>query len=200
MSKNIRKRLEKIYPEYAHVFRRVPSVEKLVPRDLPVPEAVLRVVIGQMLSIASARTIHERVCNLASDKRVEPWRLKFCDLRSCGLSNGKCRTITEFRVRYLAQKADYDNWPNLGQKELFVAITSHWGMSDWTAGILSLFYFGLEDIFPKGDGSLIRAMNAMHEEVQAGKGIVAPLDPDLAEPKRSYLAMYLWKVLDQGIV
>ena len=200
MPTNIRKRLENIYPEYAHIFRKVPVVEPLVPRDLPVPDAVLRVVVSQMLSTASARTIHARVCNLASDRRIEPWRLEFRDLRSCGLSNSKCRTITEFRNRYMGQKADYDKWPNLCQNELLAAITSHWGMSDWTAGILSLSYFGHEDVFPKGDGSLVRAINAMHDDAQTRKSAVNPLDPDLAKPKRSYLAMYLWKALDKGLI
>lgn len=182
------------------MFRMISVVEPLVPRDLPVPEAVLRVVVGQMLSTASAKTIHGRVCDLASYKRIEPWRLEYSDLRSCGLSNGKCRTITEFRERYVAGKADYDNWPKLSQKDLQTAIKSHWGMSDWTADILSLFYFGHEHVFPNGDGSLMRTMQAIYLKERQGNRSVDRIRPELARPFRSYLAVYLWKALDDGII
>ena len=131
---------------------------------------------------------------------TEPWRLGARQLRTCGLSNAKCRTINEFRDRYLGNREAYEQWQHLGQDELQADIVSHWGMSDWTAEILSLFYFGHEDVFPKGDGSLKRAMEAMHIKVNTDGAGGDPIDPDLARPYRSYFAMYLWRALDTGVV
>ncbi len=64
-------------------------------------------------------------------------------------------------------------------------------MSDWTAGMLGIFYFAHKDIFPVGDRSLNRAMKSLHERFD---GYV--LDPNKSMPYRSYLALALWSGLN----
>lgn len=66
-------------------------------------------------------------------------------------------------------------------------------MSDWTASILAIFHFGHEDVFPHNDGSINRALSKI--------GYVPEnFDPLPAALYRSYLAMYLWSILDRNII
>ena len=75
------------------------------------------------------------------------------------------------------------------------SVCGFWGMSEWTASILAIFHFGHEDVYPNGDGSLRRAeklvsMMRFDDDYR--------IRSDLAAPYRSYLALYLWKALDEG--
>jgi DNA-3-methyladenine glycosylase II len=89
------------------------------------------------------------------------------------------------------------SWKSQPADQVTVTIKSFWGMSDWTASIITLFYLGHEDVFPHGDGSLQRALRLIEG---ATRNRQIKLDPELARPYRSYLALYLWKALDSGVL
>ena len=69
------------------------------------------------------------------------------------------------------------------------------GPSHGPAAILAIFHFGHEDLYPEGDGSLKRA-----EKLLGIKHLVSgyKIQPELASPYRSYLALYLWRALGEG--
>jgi len=69
----------------------------------------------------------------------------------------------------------------------------HWGLSNWSASILAIFYFGFEDVYPENDGSIRRVTRLLEQ-----KGIT--FDPEQASPYRSYLALYLWEILDRKMI
>lgn len=189
------------YPDHADLFELIPPVEQISGKTANVPEAVLRVVIGQMLSRAAARTIFDRVITTARMEQSEPWMLEASRLKSCGLSSSKSKTIIEFRHKYLTHPAKYDRWPTLAHEVLQEEICEHWGMSYWTAGILSLFYFGNEDVFPKGDASLEKAIRKLTARCANKKRHnIKVLDAEQASPYRSYLALYLWRALDSEFI
>jgi len=109
------------------------------------------------------------------------------------MSNGKCRTIEEFRTAYLIDPDPIDSWSALSYEELLTEVQGFWGMSHWTASILALFHFAHEDIFPNSDASLQKAAKLI--EIQYPKNF---LDPEACRPYRSYLALALWAGLDSG--
>ena len=55
--------------------------------------------------------------------------------------------------------------------------------------MLAIFYFGFEDVYPLNDGSIKRVTNLLEQ-----RGI--KFEPEKAAPYRSYLALYLWAILD----
>jgi DNA-3-methyladenine glycosylase II len=75
-------------------------------------------------------------------------------------------------------------------------VTAFWGMSDWSAAILSIFYFGHEDVFPASDGTLLRVQALL----QSAGYVNANVGGAEAAPYRSYLALYLWKLNDDGLL
>ena len=59
--------------------------------------------------------------------------------------------------------------------------------------MLLIFYFGYEDLYPEGDGSIKRIIESFET-----KGI--KIIPENSAPYRSYLALYLWEILDLGLL
>lgn len=76
---------------------------------------------------------------------------------------------------------------------LFAEVNKHWGLSHWSASMLAIFYFGLEDVYPINDGSIKRVTSLLEQ-----RGII--FEPEKAAPYRSYLALYLWEILDRKLI
>lgn len=159
MSIRIKRHLQSCYPELADLLGGIATVPKLKPRDIALPEALVRVVAGQMLSAQAAATIYERIRARAEAARLPgSWLLDQDSLRACGLSGGKARTICEIAARVGTDPTALDHWYALAPDRLMAEIKSHRGLGDWTASIIGLFYVGHEDIFPDADGSIQRAI------------------------------------------
>ena len=198
MSIKIKRLISSKYPEHGALFNQLKTVPKLKPRVLPLPEAVVRVVIGQMLSGAAAETIYGRVASAAAKRAlVGSWLLDFDTLRGCGLSGAKARNSCVFGSTVGNNVSALEHWRDLDFDSLIREVKANKGMGDWTASILALFYVGHEDVFPLGDGSLQRAITAL-QGVGAERSRSYEFNPDLARPYRSYLALYLWQALDTG--
>lgn len=163
------------------------------PRIHPV-NAISEVVIGQMLSRSAARSIQKRAYDLsASNGRSFIAELSIDELRSAGLSSNKIKTIKFIYDAYKADPHRINSWEKLTYLELRTDVSSFWGISDWTASILALFYFGNPDIFPSNDGSIIKVIKKLQEHDIS-------FEETEAKPYRSYLALYLWAILDNGLL
>jgi DNA-3-methyladenine glycosylase II len=197
MSKRIQSFLISQYPDAESVFR-VRVIPRLKPRGSHLAEAVVEVVVGQMLSGKAADTIYGRLRVVAEQKKLGgTWKLSARDLRRCGLSRSKTRTIREFATEIERSPEIVERWQRIPAEEMMAHVKTFWGMSEWTAAILALFHLGHEDVFPHGDGSIARALEGIARN--SGKRRLV-LDPDKARPYRSYLALYLWQALDDGII
>ena len=189
------------FPAFQPIVREIGVLPRLRRSRHPVPEAVVAVVIGQMLSGPAAETIYERVKVAAHRRELEgSWLVADSALRSAGVSGRKVRTIREFRRAYAKDRRWIDNWQNLGSVELFQAVESFWGMSHWTASMLAIFHFAHEDVYPHADGSLARALSLAATVGIWNRSRDGEFEPDRAAPYRSYLALYLWRALDAGIL
>jgi DNA-3-methyladenine glycosylase II len=190
------------YPERSKFFRKVGKIDLLKRKNVPVPIAVARTVVGQMLSGAAARAIYAKLED-ATDHQNLPgvWHLNEASLRACGLSGGKTRTIIEFSESYSKNAATIDSWPELSFEVFSTNICAYWGISDWTASIISLSYFGNEDVFPTADGSVQRALKMIDYQFPSQhRRRPGDLNPSRSQPYRSYLALALWKGIDEGVL
>ncbi|MGZ8220891.1 MAG: hypothetical protein ACXWT0_04495 [Methylobacter sp.] len=172
----------------------LPSVDRLKPIRTSVLDSVSRIVIGQMLSRKAASTIIHRAEQLATkEDKCEIALLSAEEMRSCGISGSKAKAIKLFAEQYFNDEDQYENWRNLDSSRLFSEVNKHWGLSHWTASMLAIFYFGFEDVYPINDGSIKRISGLLEQ-----KGIT--FEPEKAAPYRSYLALYLWEMLDRKMV
>lgn len=199
MSIKIKRHLQAQYPEISDLLEQVKTIPKLRRRDVLLPEAVVRVVTGQMLSSQAAHTIYERIKQKAAGQQLlGSWLLDLESLRACGLSGSKAKTICALAAHIGPQIAALDHWYTLPADDLIREVKKFRGMGDWTACILALFYVGHEDVFPVGDGSLQRAITIIQKRGKRKK--IQPFNSDKAAPYRSYLALYLWRFLDTGLL
>ncbi|MGI2027774.1 hypothetical protein [Endozoicomonas acroporae] len=177
-----------------HLLDCVNHVRPIEPSGLGVVDAVCSVVIGQMLSRTAANSIKQRVFARAAELGKQySAELDAESLRECGLSRRKIKTIHLFYDNYLKDQARYDNWKHLSPEHLFLSVEKEWGMSHWTASMLAIFHFGMEDVYPLGDGTIIKVERRLKEQ-----GII--ISPDRAQPYRSYFALFLWSLVDEGYI
>ncbi|MBC3810094.1 DNA-3-methyladenine glycosylase family protein [Undibacterium aquatile] len=158
----------------------------------PIPQAMAKIIVSQMLSGSVAKVIYGRIEN-ALQEGENAWQLDEKTLLQCGLSRRKVRTLREFGCRWDEDRATVERWPMLEYEDLVRSVTDIWGLGEWSASMLAIFHFGNEDVFPIADGSLTRAMK-MFAETQAQEAI----DHTRCAPFRSFLALYLWAALDTG--
>lgn len=191
---------------YSHIKKNFPFLEPLIQRtgvvplpnssEEPVADALVRIVVGQMLSQVAARSIVARMVSAAEAAGCGPlYHLPVSELRACGLSGRKARTIS-----LIAELADQDpngleGWRELPFEELRRKVGSIWGLSDWSASILGIFHFAEPDVFPVSDGSLARAIRLVEQQYLLSE---ERLEHEAASPFSSYLAILLWHALDNG--
>ena len=181
-------------PPLAGYLSNMAPIQHLHPKDMCVLSAVSKIVIGQMLSRKAASTIIDRMESLAAkEDKLEIALLSEEEMRSCGISNSKAKAIKLFAEQYFNDEERYESWRNLDSSKLFSEVNQHWGLSHWSASMLAIFYFGFEDVYPVNDGSIKRITGLLEQ-----KGIT--FEPVKAAPYRSYLALYLWEMLDQKLI
>lgn len=181
-------------PTLNYYLSSLPVVDKIKPNEISVLSAISKIVIGQMLSRKAASKIINRAEVLsAKENKCEIALLSEEQMRSCGISAAKTKAIKLFAGQYFNDVDIYEGWRNLGSAALFSEVNKHWGLSNWTASMLAIFYFGFEDVYPEHDGSIRRVTGLLEQ-----KGIT--FEPENAAPYRSYLALYLWKMLDEKII
>lgn len=166
------------------------------PTNNTVADSAVRIVVGQMLSRLAAQTILDRMNARAEEKQVlHLYQLDDADLRRCGLSGRKTRTVKT--ISELATKENHrlESWRRLSWPELRQEVSSVWGLGEWSAAMLAIFEFGLPDVFPLSDGSLVRAMRLIEQE-HLGEDVLFPHEK--GSPFGSYLAITLWSCLDNG--
>ena len=162
-------------------------------QEVPLAEALCRSVAGQQLSVKAARTIWGRVLESAGERPliehfavVEPE-----ELRARGLSMAKARTMRAIAEEARAGRLDAAELGALELQERTVRLTSIWGIGQWTADMMSIFYFGDEDVWPEGDvtarSTLTRLTSRRRKTVRTAQRFA---------PHRSYLALYMWRHAD----
>ncbi|MFL6653381.1 MAG: DNA-3-methyladenine glycosylase family protein [Sulfurifustis sp.] len=156
-----------------------------------------RVIVGQQLSTSAARSIWARVeiavkanggsvpeCFTGKNARV---------LRACGLSQNKVKALIAIREAHAAGLLSVQRLRRMTHAERSVHLTAIWGVGQWTADMASIFYFRDVDVWPQGDLGVYRGL----ERVTGKRSRRTLLKiANAFAPYRSFLALYMWRVLD----
>ena len=155
---------------------------------------LMRIIVEQQLSVASANAIWGRVRMAADPFTPERFlALRAPRLKACGLSRPKidyCRGL----ARAIADGAlDLDGLDALDDVAAIAALTGVRGVGRWTAEIYLLFALGRPDVWPAQDLALQVAVQHLKSLPERP----GPRDMDrLAEawrPHRGTAARLLWK-------
>ncbi|VWX55830.1 DNA-3-methyladenine glycosylase family protein [Sphingorhabdus sp. 109] len=156
-------------------------------------ETLLRTIVGQQVSVASAAAVWTRLEARLGDG-CPPEALiatEFDELRACGLSRQKQGYARSLAELILSGSVDLENLPE-DDEEAIALLTRIRGIGRWSAEIYLLFAQGRPDIWPAGDLAI---------QVGVGNFLDLPERPsekelrDIAEswsPHRGAVAIFTW--------
>jgi DNA-3-methyladenine glycosylase II len=131
---------------------------------------LLRIVVGQQLSVASANAIWTRLEQALPEMNAEAIRrARVARLRKAGMSGPKISTLRAI-ARAVRDGLDLDALAHAPAEEAHAALTAIHGIGGWTADIYLMFCLGHADIFPAGDLALRNA-------VADAFGLAKPVSP-----------------------
>lgn len=156
-------------------------------------EGLIRIIVGQQVSVASANAIWARcaegIVPMSAPRIAE---LGDDDLKACGLSRPKIRTLRAASSAVIDGELDLDGAAEIEDDAFRADLLRVSGIGPWTADVYQLFCLGKPDAFAAGDLAIqVAAQNAF--------GLDARPSPDelleLAEnwrPWRAVAARLLW--------
>jgi len=155
-------------------------------------EGLARIILGQQLSVASAKAIWLRF--VAAFPGIRPEAILAADeavLRAPGLSGPKIRALRAL-AEAVAGGLVLDELATLPAEEAHARLTAVKGIGPWTADIYLLFCLGHPDIFPVGDLALRNAVaDAFDLEMPASEKAIADIAAPWS-PWRGVAAALFW--------
>ena len=159
----------------------------------PSYEHLLRIIVGQQLSVKAAQTIYERVAVALGDVAPENYLKKSDDeLRTLGLSRQKIsygRGLSEaVQSGALAPK----ELSRLPDEEVMEILTGLKGFGRWSAEMFLLFSLGRPDVWPADD---LGIQAALHKLKNMRKRPDQKKTDAIGKPWRPYrgaAAVFLW--------
>ncbi|MEM7676784.1 MAG: DNA-3-methyladenine glycosylase 2 family protein [Myxococcota bacterium] len=149
-----------------------------------------RAVTGQQLSVVAAQSIWLRVLQAAGEQEL----MTFIDnssaqtLRECGLSMAKAKTLRAIAEAARTGVLDAAEYRALSAEDRAKTLTQIWGVGQWTADMVGIFYFRDPDIWPDGD---VTARKILSRLTSPRRKTV--LTAARFKPFRSYLALHMWR-------
>lgn len=124
--------------------------ERISPQGFMV---LLRVIVGQQLSVKAAATIWGRVEALGGDNATPADYARLTDeaLRTAGLSRQKISYFRSLCEEVTSGKLDVEGLADMSNDAAIEAITSVKGLGVWSAHMYLMFSLGRADIWPVGD-------------------------------------------------
>jgi len=180
-------------PELADAIERVGPVQFQPDNSMSLGHRLCRSVAGQQLSVIAARTIWGRLTEAAGDIPLPEFFIEENSslMRSCGLSAAKVRAMCGIATEARAGRLDADVYREWKHKERSKHLTKLWGVGQWTADMISIFYFGDGDVWPDGD---LAARNTLAKLTSKRRKTVRTAER--FAPNRSWLAIYMWEYKD----
>lgn len=170
--------------------------------DVGLPEArtgepgfpsLLRIMVGQQLSVKAAASIHGRLVDLLDEVTPEVVMSQSDEaLRGIGFSRQKVIYARSLANAVLGGELDFIALADMKDKEAMEAIIEVKGFGAWSAEIYLLFCEGRMDTWPAGDLALQVAVQSIRElaERPTAKETI-PL-VKAWQPYRGAMAVFLW--------
>ncbi len=161
---------------------------------------LVKTVIGQQLSKKASSTIWARVTSVA--KSVDYSLQEFCSddnfeiIRNCGLSRFKVKALIELRRAFENNEISSRQLSKSSHEGIVKEITKLWGFGQWSAEMISIFFYAQPDVWSNNDAALKRGMSLLSGNSRSQE--VAMLNA--VTPYKSYLARHIWMAIDSGCI
>src|SRR5438128_8753547 len=192
------------HPTFARVIAQVGPCTLKPKRDLFA--ALVNTVISQQISVRAADTIAARLEAAAGGKLVPERVLALSpeEMRACGLSGGKQRSIRAIAERIISGELDLKRLRRADDEALAAALLPIHGLGPWSLQMIQIFALGRPNILPVGDLGLRMAVKV---EFGLSEMPTPSAVEELARPWHPYCTVatwYLWRsrgfVPNSGVV
>ena len=159
--------------------------------------SLVKIIIGQQLSGAAAKTIVNRLNKHLDEVNYNPGKIITMsneDLRSCGMSNSKVSYIKGLAQTFCKDPYYFKNLKKIEEKEILNELCKIKGVGIWTASIFAMSSLGYKNIFPYGDVSLNKAIKNLYGNQFDQETIISKWSP-----YKSYACRVLWQWVDKGM-
>jgi DNA-3-methyladenine glycosylase II len=152
-----------------------------------------RVIVGQQLSVASAKAIWGRLEMQAHPFTTASFlKLSERDLRRTGLSAAKIATLRGLAAAIEAGSLDLDALSHAPEDVIHAKLTALKGVGPWTADIYILFCLARADAWSPGDLALkVAVKDALALEARPDQALMIEI-AELWRPWRAVAARMLW--------
>jgi len=157
-------------------------------------DSIAKAVISQQLSNSASNSITKKIISIHGKRPFKSTKfisLTIEDLRECGISNSKIKTLKGIAQACLSKELTLKSFQDLTDNEAQKKLTAYWGIGPWTADIVMMFCLKRYDVIALGDVGLQNAHSLIYPEEKSLKDT-----SQLWRPYRAIAASYLWKFLD----
>lgn len=189
----------------ANLVRRRPGIR--IPQLADPFEAAVRAIVGQLISVAAARSVLARLVTRlgpGSPTGNHPVSNAFPgpevlagvpvgQIRACGLTGAKAEAIAGLAIATVQAQLDWTAIAGLPAEEADRALRRWRGIGPWTAGYIRLRAFGDPDVSLATDLGVAHALAALGVSRRRATATL-----ERWRPWRSYAMMHLWASLQGG--
>lgn len=180
------------HPEMARI---VSAVGRCTLQPLPdLFRVLVSTVASQQISVKAAESIVDRIDQLVGRRKLTAAAIHACsdgDLRGCGLSSAKLRTLRELSTCIVERRLNLKHLADMDDQAVADALLPIPGIGPWSVQMVLIFGLCRFDVLPVGDlGFRYGVMEIFglsetptHDEMHA-----------LAEPWRPYRTVATWYV------
>jgi len=160
---------------------------------------LVRTVIGQQLSKKAASTIWSRVTT--ATESVGCSLQEFCRdenvdaLRNCGLSRFKVKALMQLRKAFDTNEISGSQLSEFGHEDIVREITKLWGFGQWSAEMVSMFFYAQPDVWSEKDAALTRGISILAENNKSHEDAIL----NVVTPYNHIWLFIFGEVLIQGI-
>ncbi len=195
-TRHIRKSLDALAAEHPDVRRALARVGYPAERRRAEGfETLLRIIVGQQVSVAAAAAIHGRLEEALKEdvSAAKLLRVRETTLQRAGLSRPKVRYARGLARAVRSGELDFEAIAALPDEEAMARIQAVPGLGPWSAQIYVMFSLGRPDVWPHDDVGALRGLQKIARLVERptpeeGASRVAPMSPH-----RSAMALLAWR-------
>ena len=155
-------------------------------------------IIGQQISVAAANSVFlkfKKKCNnKINAKNVN--KLKFIQLKSCGLSKQKVKGIKSLAKKTLDKTFNSKIIPRMSDEEAILYLSELRQIGRWSAEMILLFTYNRSNIWPTQDIGLLRAISKNYKKKYLPPNEFVSLLNKKFSPYCSVATWYLWRSID----
>jgi DNA-3-methyladenine glycosylase II len=188
-------------PQIAQLIEAIDPKEvlgRVVDRDRDRFVALCRIIIGQQVSTAAARTIWGRVEDEfggppTPEQLVEPDAEE--RLRACGLSGRKASYAIGVAEAIVAEELLLDELDAMDDEQVIEVVVALRGLGRWSAEMFLMFDLDRPDVFSGGDLGLRRGIQIAYELDEMPTPEEAVAIAERWSPHRTLASLYLWEAV-----